>query len=189
MLKGGIAVQEDRLLLYKLIVLYMLGKVNFPMTNDQLSRFILTQGYTDYFKFQETMSDLLETGMISGESVRNNTYYSISDKGRETIQYFQYKISDAIRQDIHDYLRSNEYDLREEVSLVSDYTLSKNRQYAVKLKIREQDSYLLDMTLLVPQEEQARAMCDQWQEKSQKIYAYIMKQLMAAEKDRKEQKA
>ena len=40
---------ESSLTLYKLIVLYLLKKVNFPLTNAQISEFILEQGYTTYF--------------------------------------------------------------------------------------------------------------------------------------------
>mgnify|MGYP000709529207 CR=1 FL=1 len=36
--------------LYKLIILYMLDKVDFPLTNSQISEFILNEGYTTYFK-------------------------------------------------------------------------------------------------------------------------------------------
>ena len=36
--------------LYKLIILYMLNKVDFPLTNSQISEFILDEGYTTYFK-------------------------------------------------------------------------------------------------------------------------------------------
>ena len=36
----------ESLTLYKLIVLYMLEKVDFPLTNAQISGFILDKGYT-----------------------------------------------------------------------------------------------------------------------------------------------
>ena len=44
--------------LYKLIVLYMLDKVDFPLTNSQVSEFILDEGYTTYFKLQQSISEL-----------------------------------------------------------------------------------------------------------------------------------
>ena len=40
--------------LYKLIILYMLDKVDFPLTNSQISEFVLDKGYTDYFKLQQS---------------------------------------------------------------------------------------------------------------------------------------
>ena len=36
--------------LYKLIILYMLNKVDFPLTTSQISEFVLDEGYTTYFK-------------------------------------------------------------------------------------------------------------------------------------------
>ena len=48
--------------LYKLIILYMLNKVDFPLTNSQISEFILDQGYTTYFKLQQALSELLSSG-------------------------------------------------------------------------------------------------------------------------------
>ncbi len=38
------------LTLYKLIVLYMLDRVDFPLSTSQISEFVLDKGYTTYFK-------------------------------------------------------------------------------------------------------------------------------------------
>ena len=46
--------------LYKLIILYMLNCIDFPLTNTQISDFILEQGYTDYFKLHQTIGELVE---------------------------------------------------------------------------------------------------------------------------------
>jgi len=44
--------------LYKLIILYMLNEVDFPLTNSQISEFILDEGYTTCFKVQQALSAL-----------------------------------------------------------------------------------------------------------------------------------
>ena len=59
--------------LYKLIVLYMLNKVDFPLTNAQISEFILDEGYTTYFKLQQAISELIESGFIREESTHSRT--------------------------------------------------------------------------------------------------------------------
>ena len=38
---------------YKLIVLYMLDQVDFPLTNTQISNFMLNKDYTTYFTVQQ----------------------------------------------------------------------------------------------------------------------------------------
>ena len=52
---------QDTLMLYKLMVLYMLNKVDFPLTNSQISEFILDKGYTNYFTLQQALHDLSDT--------------------------------------------------------------------------------------------------------------------------------
>ena len=54
--------------LYKLIILYMLDKVDFPLTNSQISEFVLDKGYTDYFKLQQALSELADGGLIPNTS-------------------------------------------------------------------------------------------------------------------------
>ena len=47
---------QDPLTLYKLIVLYMLNRVNFPMTNAQVSDYILEKEYTNYLTLQQVIT-------------------------------------------------------------------------------------------------------------------------------------
>ena len=54
----------EPLTLYKLIILYMLKKVDFPLTNAQISEFVLDQEYTTYFTLQQAISELVEAGLI-----------------------------------------------------------------------------------------------------------------------------
>lgn len=50
--------------LYKLIVLYMLNRVTFPLSNAQLSEFILDREYTDYFTLQQALFELTDSSLI-----------------------------------------------------------------------------------------------------------------------------
>ena len=50
--------------IYKLTILNMLDKVDFPLTNTQISNFFLEQDYTDYFRVQQVLSDLEDASLI-----------------------------------------------------------------------------------------------------------------------------
>lgn len=166
------------LTLYKLIVLYMLDRVSFPMTNDQISEYILTKGYMDYFKLQQTISELIDTELISAEVVRNNTYYTIVPKGREVCHYFQSKISAEIRQDIKQYIKDNEYDLSQEVSVLSSFYKTVEAEYMVECVVKEQGEDLMKLNLRVSTEEQANTICNKWKEKSSDVYTYLVNSLL-----------
>ena len=54
--------------IYKLTILNMLDKVDFPLTNTQISNFFLEQDYTDYFRVQQVLNDLVDANLIRAES-------------------------------------------------------------------------------------------------------------------------
>ncbi len=64
--------------LYKLIVLYMLDKVDFPLTTSQISEFILEKEYTTYFKLQETLAEMEHSGLLRVETTHNRTLYHLT---------------------------------------------------------------------------------------------------------------
>ena len=102
--------QSDSLTLYKLIILFMLNKVDFPLTNSQLTEFILDKGYTTYFNFQQSIHELMESKMIRQETVRNSSHYHITPTGKETITYFEHKIPPAIIDDAIEFLQNHKYE-------------------------------------------------------------------------------
>ena len=59
----------EPLTLYKLIILYMLKKIDFPLTNSQISEFILDKGYTTYFKLQQAISELIESAKFTSTKI------------------------------------------------------------------------------------------------------------------------
>lgn len=164
--------------LYKLMIIYMLSKVNFPLSNNQISEFMLDKQYTTYFALQEVLSALSEDGFIQVMNYRNSTQYKLTQEGSETIAFFNSKISNAIREEIDAYLKENKYDLKCEVGTTSDYYRSTSGDYVAHCQVKEGDTNLIELNISVPLEEQADAMCAKWKEASQEIYDYIIHKLM-----------
>lgn len=164
--------------LYKLMLLYIMNKVDFELTNTQLTEFILERRYTNYFQIQTVLSELVEEDLCRNKKVRNSTYYRITDMGKKTLKFFKNDISETIRQEIDEYLKENEYAMREESSIRSDYLRENNNEYLVRCTITENKSHLLDLTVNVTSEQEAKLVCNNWKKKNTEIYAFIMKTLL-----------
>ena len=164
--------------LYKLIVLYMLDKVDFPLTNGQISEFVLDKEYTTYFTLQQAISEMVEAGFIREESTHNRTMYHLTEEGISTIQYFGSNISPAIRQEIDSFLKEKSYELKNEVGVRSDIYEVNNGDYHVRLQIMEGDSSLIDLTLSVPTKDEAISIANNWSKRHQELYAQIMMKLL-----------
>lgn len=164
--------------LYKLIILYMLNKVDFPLTNSQISEFILNEGYTSYFKLQQAISELIESGFIREESTHSRTFYHLTEDGAQTIHFFKNDISPAIQEDIDTFLSQKKYELKNEVSVKSDYYRNANMEYSVRCQVIEHEVPLIDLTITVPTESEAITISNNWAKKNQEVYALVMAKLL-----------
>lgn len=169
---------QETLTLYKLIILYMLEQVEFPLTTSQLSEFILEQGYTNYLTLHQAIGELTDAKLIQAQTIRNRTRLSNTKEGSETLHFFGNRISDAIRKDIARFFAEKELELRNEVNITSDYYKSTSGEYEVRMVARDKEVLLVDLTLSVPNAEMAQQMCDKWEKQNQSIYQYLMEQLL-----------
>ena len=115
----------------------MLKKVDFPLTNAQISEFVLDQEYTTYFTLQQAISELVEAGLIRMETIRNTSQYYLTEDGDMTLGYFTQKISAPIREDIDRYIQENKMALRNEVAIVADYYKNTAGEYSVHCEVKE----------------------------------------------------
>lgn len=168
---------QETFTLYKLIVLYMLNRVTFPMTNAQVSDFILEKDYTDFLTLQQVINELTDAKLITSETIRNRTHLTITEEGRETLHFFQNRINEGIKQDINTYFRENEYAMRNEVSVLGDYYKSSSGEYEAHLVAKDRGIHLVDIMLSVPDEATASSICDNWQKRNQSIYQYLIQEL------------
>ncbi len=95
---------QDPLTLYKLITLYMLDRVSFPLTKAQIGDFILGRDYTNFLTLQQVIAELIDAELIRAKSLRNRTYLEITEDGRSTLSYFGNRINESIKEDIAAFL-------------------------------------------------------------------------------------
>ena len=167
MLEKTFVMQPETRMLYKLIILYILDKVDFPMTNVQITNFLLEKDYTTYFNTQQTLSDLVDDEFIRRETLNNTSMYRITDSGRETLSFFQSSVSLAIRTEIDQYISEN--------------------QYIARLQVLERGLAIIDLNLIVSSKEAADHICTQWKKKSSDIYGYIISSLLFKEKPKEKE--
>lgn len=164
--------------IYKLTILYMLDKAGFPLSNTQISNFFLEHEYTDYFRVQEVIGNLVDADLILAESTHSNTQYTLTSAGKETLNFFSDKITEGITQDVLAFFEANKMELRQETSVIADYYKTTNQNYAVRCQVRSDNSTLIDLTLSVKTKEQAEAICNNWKKQSEDVYMYLMDILM-----------
>lgn len=168
---------QDPLTLYKLIVLYMLNRVTFPLTKAQVCDFILEKEYTNFMNLQQAISELIDAEMINTKSIRNRTHLELTNLGKDTLNYFHNRISDTIKAEIDEYFKNNAFELKNELNVYSNYYFSTSGEYEAELVVKERDINLINLKLSVPTESMAISICDKWEQKHEDIYKFVVDSL------------
>ncbi|MCR5271720.1 MAG: DUF4364 family protein [Lachnospiraceae bacterium] len=164
--------------IYRVMVLYMLDAVDFPLTNTQISDFLLEKDYTDYFSIQKILNGLVNAGLIECTTTHNNTQYFLTNEGKLTLPYFEDKLNDSIIADIKQYLKDNKLKLKEENRAFAAYIPTVNDSYDVRCQIQESSHPVIDITINVKTKEQAKAICSNWTKENSNVYTYLMDVLL-----------
>ena len=171
------AMTTETLKLYKLIVLYFLSLAKQDITNAILSDFILQHGYTNYFSIQETLAALTEDDMIQTNHTHTTTYYTITDRGWEALNYFSSHLPYDTRLEIKQYLQDRKIQIAADTSVRTDYTKVSSSEYLVTGTVLERGSILYEISVSVPTEKKAIEMCRSFKKNSDTIYGFLLKTL------------
>ena len=69
-------------------------------------------------------------------------------------------------------------EFRQENSILADYYRTTDRKYAVRCQVRSESTTIIDLTLSVGTKEQAEAICSNWKNQNEDVYAYLMDMLL-----------
>lgn len=164
--------------LYKLIILYMLENASGALTNSQISEFILDREYTGYFQLQQAISELLESELITKQTISNTSYYHLAEDGHSTLEYFTGELSPEIKNEVQEYLREKGQEIKDRILTPADSYPTGQGNFAVRCQIIEKNTTVLDLNMIAPSQEAAKAICKNWPDKCRNVYEKIMEELL-----------
>ena len=168
----------DEATIHKLMILYMLNKLDCQLTNAQISSFFIEHNYSGYFDIQQTLSNLVSAGFVEKTVIRNTSYYEITPDGYTSLTLFKRQIPETSLDKITQYLEENKYTLKNEVNTRTDYYKVTNGDYITHLVVREGKALLYEVKISVPSEDEAKRICQNFRGYSEEIYSFLVKNLL-----------
>lgn len=161
----------------KLMMLYLLNNVSFPLNHENLSNFFLDK-YTTYLKFQEILSELVDNKLIEEMKTKTSVCYKATEDGIEALNSFASDITANHKDELDEYIKANKIKIKEEAIINANYTDSTASNFKVSLEINENKDQNFKIEVDVPSQEIAITMCENWKDKAKSIYNHIIKQLL-----------
>ena len=116
--------------------------------------------------------------LIRLEKEHSRTFYHLTEEGAETIQFFQNKISPTIQDEIDTFLQEKHYEPKMLSQCAQTITGMTITNFLCAVRSQENHGSLIDLTITVPTEQEAKTVVHHWKQKNQEIYAFVMQNLL-----------
>lgn len=164
----------------KLIILSVIRNFNVPVPSTSIVDTVLTHSFAEYFDIQQYLYELTDAQMVTYYIEDDVRYYSLTQKGKDAVEYFSSKIPLTVRERLFKTSRQNAKELSEALSIKADYYPVNEFEYVACLKIVDRGSDLFNLTLSVGTEANAKAVCSRFKKDPQHYYTSIFGMLTNA---------
>lgn len=168
----------EELALHKLMILYLLDQLDYPIANTQLTHVVLEKNYIDYFSLQQYLGQLLHSHLIDEVVEKDKTCYTTSQLGKQTLEFFSNRIPSEIRKELDQYVTNNKQMLKKAMEITADYIPENEHEFIVHCKIQEQKTVLLDVKIAVASKDQAQKMVSTFKNSPEQVYHQIVQTLL-----------
>jgi hypothetical protein len=164
----------------KLILLFVFDKMETALSERTIVE-MCTAGNTwlNYMDCVELLPRLLDDGFICRVSPSaEETLYTITKDGRDSLNSFYINIPKSIRDEISAFVKNNSGKLRNRQECKSDYYQNVDGSYTVLLKILAPGQPMLDLKFVIPDKKTAQRIYKNWECKASDLYSAIYETLV-----------
>ncbi|SDK17668.1 DUF4364 family protein [Natronincola ferrireducens] len=161
----------------KLLLLYILNEIEGALTNSQITQFVLENDMMNYFMLQQFLAELKESGFVHEGEGGHIQLFSITEKGRNTLNYFINRIPQHQKLEINNLIAFKKESFLGGTEIKADYTQLKDATFAIKLMIIENNVPIVNLKLNVSSQQRAKEICENWRKDAVGIYGKIMEML------------
>lgn len=172
--------EENKLAENKLIILYLLKKMNISLSNNEICQFALESNIMDFFSAQQYLGELADSEFIEAYTENGATRYIITSEGSNALDFFQNRISEWMKSAANDYILTNSKRIRSEYETSANYFPEITGEYLVKCAVCGIDgTKIMEVDVTVATKNQALLICNNWKKNVNSIVGDIFSRLVS----------
>lgn len=158
----------------KLKLLYILNYIDLPLTNVEITNYILEYDIWDYFSLQLLLSDLCDAKFTVLKSSMGNDYYTVTDSGKAALNMFSIKLPEYFINEVENNFSHIKKHIEKQRELFGHYYKRKDDEYVVSLQVMENSTLIFNLSVNVPTEDIAKNIIKKWDTIPESIFGQIM---------------
>ncbi len=160
----------------KLLILYVLSRVNEPVRREDVQMLTMIDGGIDYFDFAECLGDLVTTEHLT---LSDDGYYQVTAKGVRNSEICESTLPYSVRLHAEKMVEDFNRDLLRKSQVKGRYKKRENGAYTVTLSLDDDVDNVFRLELMVTAEHMARELVDRFERNPEKVYGKLIDALFS----------
>ncbi len=181
MKNGGLKVKlntdKEELAESKVLILYILSKIEKPITNSELYELVESIEEMNYFYYQQFLIDLKENKYLLEYEQEKQKYHIITKNGKETVRLTIDMLPGAIKDKVDETLKGTIKKIENEEAVYADFYPSKEDEIMIKCGIKESNKKVFEVEVFSSSRENAIKIIENWKKNATTIYPKIIEML------------
>ena len=176
---------KERLAKNKLIILYVMKKVDCPLSNSQILRLLYDVEGFNYYYFQHILSDLVEQKYIVKYQQEEEWLYEITEEGINIFELTENILPGITKYKIDVMIQNILKDEKNDTTVTAEYIPEGEKAYITKCKITETHRTIFEINVFCPSQEQAKNIAENWKANADSLYPSFIEMLTNEKRDSK----
>ena len=162
----------------KVLILYLLTKINDGITKDGLFKIISSINNINYFYFQQFLNDLIQTNLVTTYTKDEDSILQITSEGKNALLLTKDLLPGIIKLKADNLFKKELANIAEESSIIAEYIPKNENNYSVKCKIVENNETIFEVRTFAGSRDRAKKIADNWKNHAGIIYPQILNMLL-----------
>lgn len=169
--------QNQKLAEDKVLILYLLNKINNEIKNDNLYNIVSLSEDINYFYYQELITDLKSNNLIIFISQDDCSLLKLSSEGKQAYELTKSLLPGLLKLKADTVLKEQIPNIEEESSVISEFIPKDENNYTIKCKVIEKNETIFEISLYAGSRENAKQIADNWKNNANSIYPKVIELL------------
>ncbi len=167
----------------KILILFLVDKMEAPISDNKLSEFILKSNYMNVYKLRECLHDLEKSNYIEKTPDNTTVRYFITEPGMQALDHFHKQLPTVIKNNIIAFVEENRSDIRREYDITASIIPESNGEIVVRCGAYDNGAMLMELNMTVYSHRDARLICHNWKTNVNSIFNSIITQITKEPED------
>ncbi len=167
----------------KVLILYILIKLNREIKQDDLFQIITSINEINYFYFKQVLTDLIDSKLVGSYTKEKESVIKITTEGINAYTLTEDVLPGIIKLKADNTFEKEFHSIEQQASVIAEFIPRDENNYTIKCKIVEKNETIFEVKTFAGTRDMAKKIVDNWNKNANIIYPNILNLLLEDKKN------